>query len=145
MVRVEKENPRRESRPLTLLHESLVYDVSDRGLQLSADLRLDVLGEPIRRVALLLEEPLQLVKVYDGAKLVPWSEEFSAESAEKSKQSPASKTIPAPPGFRRVVLELPEPLAGTGPRVVPRSGCAPLPHSTAISRCFGPMPWYFGG
>ena len=43
-LRVARRDLVRERRPLTLVREALTYDLSPRGLQLSADLKLDVLG-----------------------------------------------------------------------------------------------------
>ena len=108
VVRLSRHDFLRENRPLTLVRQSLTYEFSPRGMQLSADLKLDVLGEPIQRIALLVDQPLALVTARYGGTQLPWID-----------------TDPAAKGPRRIVLDLPEPLHGTG-RVVRLGFVAPL-------------------
>ena len=81
----------REHRPLTLVRQSLVYDVSPQGLQLSAELKLDVLGEPIRQLTLLVDRPLELVTARCGDAQIPWAELDSLDpAAAASRPGPAA-------------------------------------------------------
>ena len=101
----------REIRPLTLVRQSMVYDFSPRGMQLSADLKLDILGEPIQRIGLLLDQSLALVTARYGGTQLPWYETDPAGKKIASADAPAQNRHS---GTRRVVVELPEPLHGTG-------------------------------
>lgn len=95
-------------RPLTLLRQSLFYEFSPRGIDVRAQLRLDVHGEPLKRVTIDLDPSLHLVGAKYGKLSVPWS-----------------ATTDANTGQQRVLLEFPEPLTGTG-RVLQLSAMAPL-------------------
>lgn len=95
-------------RPLTLLRQSLSYEFSPSGVNVSAQLRLDVHGEPLERAVIDLDRSLRLVGVKYGKQAVPWS-----------------ATSDAATGTQQVVLEFPEPVAGTG-RVLQLSAVAPL-------------------
>ncbi len=132
VLRVARSDFFRENRPLTLVRESLTYEFSPRGLQLSADLKLDVLGEPIRRIALEVDPPLDLVTARFGGVQVPWYE-AGAESksggsgstwAHDSQQAASIHAATDQPSPRRIVIELPEPLRGTG-RIVRLGFTAP--------------------
>ena len=85
-------------------------------MQLSAELKLDVLGEPIQRIALLVDQPLALVTARYGGSQLPW---FEVDAAGKKIAAADSSDLANPAevdgsGIHRVVLELPEPLQGTG-------------------------------
>ena len=88
-----------ERRPrLVLLRQSTTYDFSPRGVEVSAQLKLDVHNEPLTEVALAIEPPLQLVSALIG--------DVPIASSEVS--SPPNKAA-------RLVLTLPQPLRdGTG-------------------------------
>ncbi len=88
LLRVAKQNLFRDVRPLTLVRQSSGYDFSARGVQLSAELTLDILGEPLRRVPLLLDEPLTLVTARYGETQIPWTEDPVAAA------KPGGWTIP---------------------------------------------------
>ena len=126
-----------ESRPLTLVREAVTYEFSPRGLQLSAELKLDVLHEPIRQIPLELDRPLSLVTARIGDVQVPWSE-VDADDDESPANTLLDKVaaiadelpvlLPWRSRSRRIVLQLPEPLHGAG-RVVRLGAVAPLSSS----------------
>lgn len=100
----------RERHPLTLLRHTLTYDLSQRGLQLSAELKLDVLGEPVRQLSLLIDKPLELAVARYGDRELPWRETSSSVNSGAQK---------------RVVIDLPEPLRGAN-RLLQLGAVAPL-------------------
>ncbi len=123
----------RESRPLTLVRESSTYEFSPRGLQVSTDLKLDILHEAIRQIPLDIDSPLVLVTARIGDVQVPWSEvggndrgptnSLSDHIAAIEKNALLPVSVDA--GSRRIVLQLPESLRSTG-RVVRLGAVAPL-------------------
>ncbi len=92
-----------EHRPLTLVRQSLVYDVAPQGLQLSAELKLDVLGEPVRQLTLLVDRPLELVTARCGDAQIPWAELDSLDPARA-----ASWPEPAAPRQPTLQRQLPQ-------------------------------------
>ncbi|NUQ61404.1 MAG: hypothetical protein HUU20_02880 [Pirellulales bacterium] len=86
---------------LILARHFLVYDLSLRGIELSAEVRLDVHHEPVRDLTLALDRGLELVAARYGESAVAWS----------------VLTRPAEGKGSRVLLELPEPVQGAA-RVV---------------------------
>lgn len=107
-LRVVPEESARERRPLTLLRQSLTYNFSSRGINVAAQLKLDIHGEPLQRIALDLDPALRLVRARYGELDVPWSVTEDPETRGS-----------------HVVLQLPEPISGTG-RVLQLSALAPL-------------------
>ncbi len=95
-------------RPLTLLRQSLTYGFSPRGINVEAQLKLDIHGEPLQRIAVDLDPSLRLVAARYGELQVPWSATANVETR-----------------MSHVVLQLPEPIVGTG-RVLQLSALAPL-------------------
>ena len=76
----------------------MVYDLSLRGVEVSAQLKLEAYEEPLRQVTLLMDPRLRLVTALCGDAAAPWS-------------------VVSPPGspMTRVVVTLPEPIRdGTG-------------------------------
>ncbi|HEV3416010.1 MAG TPA: hypothetical protein VG056_04335, partial [Pirellulales bacterium] len=136
VLRIAKRDMVHERRPLTLVRQNLIYDFSPRGLQLSADLKLDVLGEPIRQIPLDLDWPLTLVTARYGDAEIPWSEEAVPETGLGLLQFAWARVqeildeldirVPLSARHRRIVLQLPEPLRGAG-RIVRLGAVAPLP------------------
>ena len=96
-------------RRLALVREVLAYDLSLHGLDLSAELQLDVHHEPLRELVIRLDPRLKLVKAQCGETAIPWS-----------LLAPAGEDQGA-----RILLALPEPLQGTG-RVIRLGAVAPL-------------------
>ena len=78
-----------------LLRQSVVYDFSLRGGDVSAQVQLDVPDQPLRQVVLELDPTLQLVSARVGNRSVPWSTTASVKG-----------------GSNRVVLDIPEPIQG---------------------------------
>jgi hypothetical protein len=98
----------RERRPLTLLRQSQVYEFSPRGVNVEAQLKFDIHGEPIQQMAVNLDPSLRLVAARYGELQVPWSATIDVESR-----------------VSHVMLQLPEAIVGTG-RVLQLSAVAPL-------------------
>ncbi len=107
-LRVVPEDAVRERRPLTLLRQALTYELSTRGLSVVAQLKLDVHGEPLQQIAMDLDPSLRLVAARYGELEIPWS-----------------ATTPTPQAISHVVLQMPEPIDGTG-RVLQLSAVAPM-------------------
>ncbi len=107
-LRVVAENLARQRRPLTLLRQAVTYRFSTRGVNLVAQLTLDVHGEPLERIALDLDPNLRLVAARYGELEIPWSATADVETR-----------------LTHAVLQLPEPIVGTG-RVLQLSAMAPL-------------------
>jgi len=59
--------------PLVLLRESCTYDLSLRGLEVSAQWRLQAHNEPLHQVTVLLDPGLQLATARCGDVSVPWT------------------------------------------------------------------------
>ena len=96
------------SAPRTTLAESISYELSLRGLELSAQWTLDVPAASPRQLVVDLDPYLQLVSVRSGGQSIPWSLVGST----------------APGKSTRVVLELPETFQG-GRRVLRLGAVAP--------------------
>ena len=86
----------------------MTYDLSSRGVNLAAQLILDIHGEPLQRIAVDLDPGLRLIGARYGELQVP----FSVTEDVESRMS-------------HVVLQMPEPIDGTG-RVLQLSAMAPL-------------------
>ena len=87
-----------QQRRLALARQSLIYDLSLRGVEVSVQLKLEAYEEPLRQVTLLMDPQLRLVTALRGDAAVPWS-------------------VVSPPGspLTRLVVTLPEPIRdGTG-------------------------------
>jgi hypothetical protein len=107
-LKVVPENVARQRRPLTLLRQAISYKFSTRGINVLAQLKLDVHGEPLERIAVDLDPSLRLVAASYGELEIPWSATADVETR-----------------MIHVVLQLPEPILGTG-RVLQLSAMAPL-------------------
>jgi hypothetical protein len=107
-LRAVAEESASQRRPLTLLRQSLEYEFSSRGIEVAAQLKLDIHGEPLQRIAIDLDPSLRLVAAHYGELDVPWSAVTDVETR-----------------VSHVVLQFPEPIDGTG-RVVRLVAMAPL-------------------
>ena len=78
---------------LAVARQSMVYDVSLRGVEISAQLKLEAYDEPLRQATLRLDPQVRLVNALCGDAPAPWS-------------------VESPPGspMTRVVVTLPEPI-----------------------------------
>ncbi|HVX15088.1 MAG TPA: hypothetical protein VHC22_28105 [Pirellulales bacterium] len=113
-LRVDSNEARARPRRLALLQEKTTYHLLPAGIDLTAQLKLDVHREPLRRLDLDLEGPLRIVSVqYAGAELA-WS--VLADSR---------------PNESHVAIEFPEPLLGPG-RIVTVTALAPLEVGTLV-------------
>ncbi|MHB8902251.1 MAG: hypothetical protein ACYC6Y_26125, partial [Thermoguttaceae bacterium] len=77
-----KDDPEGHGR-LTELREELVYSLSPGGLTLTANLRFDILGQPLRRLELIVPSELTLISVQDGDAAANWGELAASTGAEK--------------------------------------------------------------
>ena len=107
-LRVVSEEGARERRRLTLVRQALEYQFSLRGVNVSAQLKLDVHGEPLERLSVDLDPSLRLVAARYGDQNVPWSALTDVETR-----------------VTHVILQLPERIDGTG-RVLQLSAVCPL-------------------
>ncbi|MHB9045984.1 MAG: hypothetical protein ACYC35_08595 [Pirellulales bacterium] len=85
-----------QRRQATLVRQSLTYDFSPRGVEVSAELRLDSHNAPLGQVAVVVDSPLRLVAARYGESPVPWSAVPSADGRTS-----------------RIVLELPGSVEGS--------------------------------
>ncbi len=124
-LRVIPEGTARERRPLTLLRQSVTYEFSARGINLGAQLKLDIHGEPVQRIGVDLDPTLRLVAARYGDVDIAWSATTDVESR-----------------VSHVVLQLPEAVVGTG-RVLQLSALAPLTvgEDHGVCRACGPRQW----
>jgi hypothetical protein len=99
----------REQRPTATLRTTTSYEFSARGVDVTSQLKIDALHEPLRQIELALDSGLQLVSARYGESAIPWS----ATTASGSDET-------------RITLALPEPLRGAG-RVVRLVAMAPWP------------------
>jgi hypothetical protein len=107
-LRVVPEDVSRQRRQLTLLRQAVTYEVSPRGINAIAQLKLDVHGEPLQRIAVDLDPDLRLLAARYGELEIPWSATADVET-----------------GISHAVLQFPEPIVGTG-RVLNLRAMAPL-------------------
>ncbi|REK11583.1 MAG: hypothetical protein DWQ37_13805 [Planctomycetota bacterium] len=107
-LRVVPKNTAGERRALTLVRQAMTYKFSTRGINLAAQLRLDVHGEPLERILVDLDPSLHLVSARYGEQDLPWSATTDLQS-----------------GQSHVLLEFPEPVSGAG-RVLQLSAVTPL-------------------
>jgi hypothetical protein len=106
-LRVLAEGTARERRPPTLLRQAMTYELSPRGIELRAQLELDVHGDGLERIAVHLDPTLRLVAARYGELQIP----FSATENVETRMS-------------HIVLDLPEAISGTA-RVLQLSAIAP--------------------
>ena len=96
-----------DQQPPALLRQTVSYEFSPRGVDVTAQLQLDVQGKPLRQLTVELDPRLRLVAAHCADKDIPWTASDAA------------------PGGTRVILDLPEPISGTG-RTVRLSALAAL-------------------
>ena len=98
----------KQRRQLVLLRQSTIYDFSLKGLEVSAQLNLEVHNGSLSQISVELDPQLQLVGALYGEQPVPWLRQ------------------PGPNGrSSTLVLNLPEPATGTG-RVLRLRALGPL-------------------
>jgi hypothetical protein len=104
-LRVVKEDSPLARRPIVLVRPRLTYELTALGLQLSADLRLDIHGRSIRELQIDLDPALTLASAKIGDATIALTE----DSDEKQKH---------------LTLEFPEPLVGNN-RLIRLTAIAP--------------------
>ncbi|MBU4397744.1 MAG: hypothetical protein KKE86_00270, partial [Planctomycetes bacterium] len=118
-------------RPLALLRESRTYDCSLRGLEVSAQWKLQAHNEPLERVTVLLDPGLRLVSARLGESMVPWS---AAPAATDGGPTKVELRLPEPIRDAERVIRL----GAIGPVVLDRKWRLPR------IRCEG-LLWQEGG
>ena len=108
-----------EQQPPALVRQLLTYDLSPRGLEVAAQFTLDAptqaaAVDPLRRIRVSMDPALQLIAAHFGEAALPWSISTDAVT-----------------GRTQVLLELAEPLQGTG-RVL---------HLTAVAKIVTDRLW----
>ncbi|HEY2837655.1 MAG TPA: hypothetical protein VGJ26_00790, partial [Pirellulales bacterium] len=73
MLRLTPPGANAAAQPRAVLRETVIYDVSPRGLDVTATWKLDVQGPPLRQMRVTLDPGLQLVSARLGEIDVPWS------------------------------------------------------------------------
>lgn len=95
-LRLLKNDGAKASQPLVLFKPRLTYELSSRGLQLSAECRLDVHGGSIQRLEFDLDPTLTLLSAKAGDTPISWS-------VARGKVDGDSQ---------RIIVDFPEPLQG---------------------------------
>ncbi len=111
-LRVGAAEAANDPRGTATLRQGLTYDFSPHGVDVSAQLTLDVPDTPLRQIAMETDPELRLVGARYGEMPVRLSRTAARPGVDR----------------RRFVLELPEPLQGSS-RVLRISGVAPSPVS----------------
>ena len=107
-LRVAAEGTAPDRRRLTLLRQATTYEFSPRGVNVVTQLKLDLHGEPLERIAVKLDPTLRPVAARVGELDVPFSVATDVETHAS-----------------QIILQLPERIEGTG-RVLQLSAMAPL-------------------
>ncbi len=107
-LRAVAEGTVRERRPLTLLRQSATYELTRRGVNIAAKMKLDVHGDPLREIVVKLDGSALLVAARYGELQIPFAQTDDSEAGET-----------------RLVMQLPETISGTG-RVLQLNAIAPL-------------------
>jgi hypothetical protein len=95
VLRLSPQGATVDAQPRAVLREAVVYDVSPRGVDVTATWKLDVQGAPLKQLRVTLDPGLQLVSARLGETDVPWS------AAPRADGEPTT-----------LFLTLPEPLSG---------------------------------
>lgn len=81
------------ARRISLLRQTDVYAFTPRGVELASQLKIDMLGEPLPRLTVLVDRALTVISVDAAGAALPWTI--------------APDAAPANAGPQRVVIELP--------------------------------------
>jgi len=95
VLRLSPQGATADAQPHAVLRETVVYDVSPRGVDVTATWKLDVQGAPLKQLRVTLDPGLQLVSARLGETDVPWS------AGPRADGEPTT-----------LFLTLPEPLSG---------------------------------
>ncbi|MCA9228682.1 MAG: hypothetical protein KDA47_23865, partial [Planctomycetales bacterium] len=100
-IRITTTDQLERGRPLALLtRQQLRYELSPRGLQMTAELGLDVHYEPLSEMTVTLATPLQLISARNEDRELEWNAEFTDDAAA-----------------REVTLRFPQPVIGSGRKI----------------------------
>ncbi|QGJ71556.1 Hypothetical protein PBC10988_32630 [Planctomycetales bacterium 10988] len=120
-VRMRLDPQATQQQGLTHTKQTLTYDFSQRGLEVSCQLEVESLNQPRQQIELHLDPSLRLIAArYDDESLewLPLSTEPIAEQTEE-------ETANSQPTPTRVLLQLPEPISG-GSHLISLKALAPL-------------------
>jgi hypothetical protein len=107
-LRISPSDADSERRRLPLIKTSTSYEFSVRGIDVTAQWKIEVQHDPLRHITFTLDPGLRLISARHGETALAWTTTRDKES-----------------GRWRVVLELPEPLRGQG-RTIRLTALAPL-------------------
>ena len=124
--------------PPPSVRQSLVYNFSPRGMEVTAELLLDASRQPLRRVALALDDPLQLVWAQCGEQSLRWS------VASAAAGGPARVIVELPPSesatSRTLRLGAMTPLVTDRPWRLPRIQAEGLSWQEGRATLLAPSP-----
>ncbi len=83
LLRIAPHDDPEGHRQTTELRRESVYRVSQGGLEATFTLQFDVLGQPLRRLELLVASELNVISVQEGDATIPWGEEARPEASAK--------------------------------------------------------------
>ena len=72
-LRLVRTKPASGERPAVRVRQSLVYDLAEKGLEVSSTFRLNATYTPIASVDIAIDRPLQIIRAKCGGKPVSWS------------------------------------------------------------------------
>jgi hypothetical protein len=98
------------SQRLALVRQTTTYSFSPRGLELTVQLTIDAGKEPLRQLELSVDPRLQLLAIRQGESRVGWS--VAADDSATDDSAAGEPTTES--RRKRILLELPQPLTGTG-------------------------------
>ena len=101
----------------TLVRHSFAYEITPRGLEIVADIKLDVLGAPLRQFRMSADAPLTVVMARMG------ENELSLGKVSSSTEKTHAEGLDAP--ATEYLIDLPEPVQGAG-RLLRISAIAPV-------------------
>ena len=119
VLRLEDFNPRTTPQTIsTTVRQKLSYEVTNSGIELKVELRLETLGQPLKQLSVSLPAGVQLIEATSGSHSLTWRITAAAESG-----GPARATIELPPSATRsspaVSLRAWAPLEVDGPLRLP--------------------------
>jgi hypothetical protein len=83
LLRIAPQDDPEGHRQTTELRQESVYRMSPGGLEATFTLHFDVLGQPLRRLELLVAPELNVLSVQEGDNAIPWGEEALPEMPTK--------------------------------------------------------------
>ena len=105
--------------PKTFVRQAITYELTPRGLEMSAEIKFDVLGAPLRKIRMTVENPLSVVTARLGDVKLPITPVSPPQLVEKNKGA-------GDPISDEFTIDLPEPIQGPG-RLLRIAAIAPIP------------------